>query len=230
MDQSRQAHHTARPLHSPAARPFRQPTFARKVELAGQAILQPAHPPRRHRVLLRRKMRTIRNRKSTMTSPSITVLTVPCPLGPGAHSSAASPSEPRSRPSAGASGPGSGVVRGIAARRRHEDWDLGLEVWRRVLRLLCDAGNKPQPLVGPSPRPACAEVPGNRFAPCSCTTARRTRAPSLGRQIFQPAGRRPRVPRHSVSSQHDPGLPTRTTIEKKPAGRSHAQRKAAGHR
>ena len=78
-------HSAAAPL--PAARPFRQPTFARKVELAGQAILQPVHPPRRHRVLLRSKMRTIRNKKSMMTSPSITVLTVPCPLGPAAHSS-----------------------------------------------------------------------------------------------------------------------------------------------
>jgi hypothetical protein len=36
---------------------------------------------------LRRKVRTIRNKKSVTTSQSITVWTVPCPLGPAARPS-----------------------------------------------------------------------------------------------------------------------------------------------
>jgi len=75
--------------------------------------------------------------------------------------SAASPGEPRDRPPGSGVGPGSGVARGVAATLRlcrHEGWDPALRFGAGFGGYSSDAGNKPQPSAGPSPRPACAEV------------------------------------------------------------------------
>jgi hypothetical protein len=148
--------------------------------------------------------------------------------------SAASPSEPRGRPSAGASGPGSGVARGVAARLRpcrHEGWDPALRFGAGFGGYSSDAGNKPQPSVGPSPRPACAEVPGNRSTPFCLLYGSVPRRAPVTRKANVPATRWASFAclRHSVSSQQDPGLQP-DDHQKKPAGRTHAQREAAGHR
>jgi hypothetical protein len=148
--------------------------------------------------------------------------------------SAASPSEPRGRPSAGASGPGSGVARGVAARLRpcrHEGWDPALRFGAGFGGYSSDAGNKPQPSVGPSPRPACAEVPGNRSTPFCLLYGSVPRRVPVTRKANVPATRWASFAclRHSVSSQQDPGLQP-DDHQKKPAGRTHAQREAAGHR
>jgi hypothetical protein len=95
-----------------------------------------------------------------------------------------------------------------------------------------DAGNKPRPSAGPSPRPALAEVARQPVRPLlSCTTACRNARPSLARQAFQPDLRRPSHVRGTphLLGKHGPGHPTRTTIEEEPAWRSYAQREAAGH-
>jgi hypothetical protein len=74
--------------------------------------------------------------------------------------SAASPGGPVGR-LAVASGPGSGVARGVAATLRrcgHMGWNTASRFGAGLGGYSCDAGNKPQPSAGPSPRPALTEV------------------------------------------------------------------------
>jgi hypothetical protein len=74
--------------------------------------------------------------------------------------SAASPSQPRSRPSGSRVGQGSAVAwcRREAAPLLLRGMGSGPEVWRGIRRLLLGCGEQPRPSAGPSPRPACVEV------------------------------------------------------------------------
>jgi hypothetical protein len=143
--------------------------------------------------------------------------------------SAASPSEPVGRPAV-AAGPGSGCrtrcPHGVAVRLRlccHEGWDPGPDVWRRIRRLLLRRGEQ-APAVSGTKSSSClcggSRQPVRPFAPVRRRVE--TRAPSLGRQMFRPPGGLPRVPAALRVLTARPGWSNQTTIEKKPAGRSHA--------
>jgi hypothetical protein len=71
-------------------------------------------------------------------------------------------------------------------------WNPGPEVWRRVRRLLLRRGEQ-APAVSGTKSSSClcggSRQPVNPLSPVRQRAA--TRAPSLGRQIFQPAGGRP---------------------------------------
>jgi hypothetical protein len=104
--------------------------------------------------------------------------------------SAASPSEPRVGRPAVASGQVR-VSRGAAARLRrcsHQGWDPALRFGLGFGGYSSDTGNKPQPSVGPSPRPACAEVARQPVRQSSRSTASSERTRHQGRAV--PACRR----------------------------------------
>jgi hypothetical protein len=73
--------------------------------------------------------------------------------------SAASPGEPVGRPAVASGQVGASRGRAVSPRRcRHAGWDPALRFGAGLGGYSCDAGNKPQPSAGPSPRPACVEV------------------------------------------------------------------------
>ena len=79
-----------------------------------------------------------------------------------------------------------GASHGVTATLRrcgHAGWDPALKFGAGLGGYSCDAGNKPQPSAGPSPRPACVEVARQpvRPAPQHVSTACSECAPILGR-------------------------------------------------
>ena len=70
---------------------------------------------------------------------------------------------------------------------RHEGWSPALRFGAGFGGYSSDAGNKPQPSAGPSPRPACVEVARQPVRPFPRSTACRSALPFLA-GLSRPAG------------------------------------------
>ena len=159
----------------------------------------------------------------------------PCQVGADAQAAERCLTQRAKGPPSG-SGVGPGGCRGAAVRLRpccHEDWDPGPEVWRRVRRLLLRRGEQ-APAISGTKSSSCV-LPVRRFQATSSPLAPvrqrvERRAPVTGKTDL-PASRWASSRAAALCAlAARPGSSNRMTIQKKPAGRSHAQREAAGHR